>query len=761
MDDWNGTTSFSRDLLNRIVKVTDHDGKTVEYGWDAEGNRLSEMQYNHGQSGSNNGNSKSASEAEVSTESETEKGIIESIGDWVQGLFSSRDEAGVSTAQLAAPDTESLSTSSSIANSVKLPDATANTAAGLFLTSQAEAAEETNDALIEQLNEAEELNEANTGEDGMEDTDSGDSSESNKPETGKENATIDGNGDGNGQIPPGMTEDEDGNIVNPGGNMPPGLNRGEKGEKPDNPDKPEKPENPGTEDKDDKKANKANKGTHLYEYDELNRMVSSNIAKTETTYTYDTLGNLVLEETKNKGVDYQYNELNQLISKKAGNESYTYTYDKRGNRVAETGKKESRTYVYDETNRMVEGTNWKGDKSSYTYNGLGIRLNNTQTTHAGQVYSRDYVIDYTSYENDDLMIFAYCGETVEYEQKQVYAGSERIEQYTDKGNWERLLYVHEDIMGNTRYYTKNNGQSYAELTYDAWGNPVSPNKLLNNDHGNFVYATFTGHIYDTTLDIYFAETRFYDAANRTWLAMDPVKDGSNWYQYCGSNPITYWDPLGLKYFSEYTCGALVISKPIQTEIAGHSIEKHLSVFLQSSGTVYFFSFEAGKTKFIEVDDYGIFDSMDTINEWIQEQYKEEYEGQEPLKDYEDAIYIKGNFTDSVEQVQEWFENAEKEKNGKLLSFDTGYREKPSEVFMNRVSIVVGGFEPEYNYSLLFNNCADVAVQVVSLGKFEDGSSMGEKIAIMEKRYEDAGINPLPSQQMHILKTVLADGESAY
>ena len=633
MNDWNGTTSFSRDLLNRIIKVTDHDGKTVEYGWDAvgnktvqgypdgtqvdyyydaenqivevvdfdggitkyeydangnktfkeypnyetayyfydacdqiiemdeydlggkklfkttyswdaEGNRLSETQYNHGQSSGKSLLEAEEPDTETQTESEAEKkGVFESIGDWVQGLFGGQEEAEIPSVQLAEPDTESLSTSSSIVNGVELPDATANTAAGLFLTSQAETAEDTNDALMEQLNEAEELNESNAGEEDTEEDE--DTSESNKPETGKDDATIDGNGDGNGQVPPGQEEDEDGNIVNPGGNMPPGLNRGEKGEKPDNPNKPDKPENPGMEDKDDKKANKGNKGTHLYEYDELNRMTSSDIAKTETTYTYDTLGNLVLEETKNKVVDYQYNELNQLTSKKDGNESYTYTYDKRGNRTAETGKKESRTYVYDETNRMVEGTNWKGDKSSYTYNGLGIRINNTQTTHAGQVYSRDYVIDYTSYENDDLMVFAYSGEAVEYEQKQVYAGSERIEQYTDKGNWERLLYVHEDIMGNTRYYTKENGQSFAELTYDAWGTPVSPNKLLNNDHGNFVYATFTGHIYDTTLDIYFAEARFYDAANRTWMSVDPIKDGLNWYQYCYSNPTTYWDPLGL------------------------------------------------------------------------------------------------------------------------------------------------------------------------------------------------------------------------
>ncbi|MEH2960567.1 RHS repeat-associated core domain-containing protein, partial [Candidatus Merdisoma sp. JLR.KK006] len=48
-----------------------------------------------------------------------------------------------------------------------------------------------------------------------------------------------------------------------------------------------------------------------------------------------------------------------------------------------------------------------------------------------------------------------------------------------------------------------------------------------------------------TLDIYFAEARFYDANNRTWLAMDPIKDGLNWYQYCYSNPTTYYDPLGL------------------------------------------------------------------------------------------------------------------------------------------------------------------------------------------------------------------------
>ena len=162
----------------------------------------------------------------------------------------------------------------------------------------------------------------------------------------------------------------------------------------------------------------------------------------------------------------------------------------------------------------------------------------------------------------------------------MYAGSERIEQFTDRSNggYERTLYVHEDVQGNTRYYTKTNGNSFVELTYDAWGMPVSPNKLLNHDHGNYVYATYTGHIFDTTLDIYFAEARFYDAQTRTWLAIDPIKDGGNWYQYCFSNPLRYWDPTGLSAtaaFEVYGCASaadLMLGVNQEMAFLGNAVE---------------------------------------------------------------------------------------------------------------------------------------------------------------------------------------------
>ena len=114
---------------------------------------------------------------------------------------------------------------------------TAGTAAGLFLDEAAETAAATNEALLL----AAETAEPDAAEPKTPATDAPAEEASTKPETGKDDATV----EGNGQVPPGQHEDEDGTIVNNGGNVAPGLNRGEHIDKPENPNKPDKPENPG------------------------------------------------------------------------------------------------------------------------------------------------------------------------------------------------------------------------------------------------------------------------------------------------------------------------------------------------------------------------------------------------------------------------------------------------------------------------------------------------------------------------------------
>ena len=292
-----------------------------------------------------------------------------------------------------------------------------------------------------------------------------------------------------------------------------GLMRHGKEEKPGNPQKPGRPTHPGREEESDSAAVKSHK---TYKYDSLNRLTESTENGAHTTYVYDTLGNLVYERNSGKATYYYYNSLNQLTKKHSNNRDYSYAYDKRGNRVFEKSKRDSQTYRYDETNNMVHGTNWEGTTSFYVYNGLDVRVNNTVETRGKKLYTRDYVVDYTSTEKNDLYVFATALHCIEFEQKHVYADGERTELLTyndDNCICEPTVYVHEDVLGRAHYYSTAEGGKFGEMTYDAWGDPDYSSKVIRNDHADYISAVFTGHVYDVVLDIYFADARFYDACS--------------------------------------------------------------------------------------------------------------------------------------------------------------------------------------------------------------------------------------------------------
>ena len=43
----------------------------------------------------------------------------------------------------------------------------------------------------------------------------------------------------------------------------------------------------------------------------------------------------------------------------------------------------------------------------------------------------------------------------------------------------------------------------------------------------------------------YLRNRYYDPSIGRFTTEDPVKDGDNWYAYCGNNPVNYIDPWGL------------------------------------------------------------------------------------------------------------------------------------------------------------------------------------------------------------------------
>jgi RHS repeat-associated protein len=102
--------------------------------------------------------------------------------------------------------------------------------------------------------------------------------------------------------------------------------------------------------------------------------------------------------------------------------------------------------------------------------------------------------------------------------------------------------------------TGHNGQVVERYEYDVYG--VAYNGKF--DHGlagmgGNPYG-FTGKWYEPEMGIYSFAFRDYNPRSMRWLTEDPVKDGLNWYQYCGSDPVNFVDPFGLLKKSTFPLG---------------------------------------------------------------------------------------------------------------------------------------------------------------------------------------------------------------
>ena len=61
-------------------------------------------------------------------------------------------------------------------------------------------------------------------------------------------------------------------------------------------------------------------------------------------------------------------------------------------------------------------------------------------------------------------------------------------------------------------------------------------------HNPFGYC---GEYTDSESGLIYLRNRYYSPDIARFVTEDPVKDGVNWYVYCGNNPVMFVDPLGL------------------------------------------------------------------------------------------------------------------------------------------------------------------------------------------------------------------------
>ena len=108
----------------------------------------------------------------------------------------------------------------------------------------------------------------------------------------------------------------------------------------------------------------------------------------------------------------------------------------------------------------------------------------------------------------------------------------------------RKVWYRTSHLGSTLFAVDENGKVISHTIYDPWGKPLTETYTDTNFSGLDNANNFTGYTWDEVLGLYFAQNRFYDAENHRFTQEDPIKDGENWYGYCGNSALSRVDPYG-------------------------------------------------------------------------------------------------------------------------------------------------------------------------------------------------------------------------
>ena len=116
--------------------------------------------------------------------------------------------------------------------------------------------------------------------------------------------------------------------------------------------------------------------------------------------------------------------------------------------------------------------------------------------------------------------------------------------YADDGD---KTYYHFNAHGDVVALTNSNGTKTKSYSYNAFGVEYNEATLDNNP---FRYC---GEYYDKETQTIYLRARYYNAVQGRFTQEDPIRDGYNWYAYCGGNPVNFIDPTG-KSMEDFIAG---------------------------------------------------------------------------------------------------------------------------------------------------------------------------------------------------------------
>ena len=265
---------------------------------------------------------------------------------------------------------------------------------------------------------------------------------------------------------------------------------------------------------------------------------------TNYQYEYDSLGNRTKQIVNGEVTKYHYDYFNLLQSSTTGNRTTTYYHDDNGNLISEKREDGSiiKEYSYDVENHLTYTTEYSSSRKilksqdiKYNGNGQRIRKSSSSTTEGTKN-------TYYSYEGSSLL-YATSQANAGIDEADIiyFNGIGMAEDQISVDQWTSYGYT-KDSRGSTSNLISSSGSTIASYKYDDYGE-TQENVTLTGIHNKVMY---TGQVYDEDSGQYYMNARYYDPGKARFITEDPIRDGYNWYAYCGNDPINRIDPTGLK-----------------------------------------------------------------------------------------------------------------------------------------------------------------------------------------------------------------------
>ena len=389
-------------------------------------------------------------------------------------------------------------------------------------------------------------------------------------------------------------------------------------------------------------------GSYEYVYDEIGRL--NRVVKDGSplrSYTYDAFGNRTILDEAGAKTEYLYNKANQLMRTDTPHGTTIFEYDKRGNTIHKQMEGASKTvsvkYTYGANNRLIQAVKNADGKSltaRYAYNGLGMRV--SRTTDAGSI---DYILDQTKMYNNLL-------ESIQIDGQDSMSNPIESKDYTWHSN-ELVMAAETPILaGRLGTPERVAGASEHAFGYDEFGVPEA--SKIPEPTGE-LHLGFTGYTRDDISDTLFAQAREYMPEIGRFMGRDILKGrveqprSLNEYAYCHNDPVGFVDLNGMD--------AVLVNK----EMEGVPGVEHMGGFFQDTDSTWYYFYWGNTVKIKEVDS-PFNGSRSDVTAYLK---RKDAMG-DNNKEYRDAVYVKGDFSKSVEEgktLQQFYDKNYKKYEG--------------------------------------------------------------------------------------------------